>query len=287
MPTRRAINAPIPRKSTVVNAPKASGGLTLGDIFSFVANIKAAQLLYILLLVAVFSIGYLLARVQLLEEGGIAKGLGGTAQTGQAPSQETVPDAAAPEPKEVVEKLAAIETNPEEVNDKFKGNKDAKVTIVEYSDFECPFCARFYSDTLPQLTEEYIDTGKVAFYYRHYPLSFHPNAVPAALATECANDQGKFWEMHDKIFEENNAGKIGSATSETFKQYALDLGLDSSQFDPCLDDKTHQAKVDEEFAEGNNVSVSGTPTFYINGRQLVGAQPFAAFKAIIDEELKK
>jgi protein-disulfide isomerase len=161
------------------------------------------------------------------------------------------------------------------------------VTIVEFSDFECPFCARFYTDTLPELTKEYIDSGEIAFYYRHCPLSFHPQAVPSALASECANDQGKFWEMHDKIFDENNAGKLGSATDETYKGYAADLGLNADQFNSCFDDKTHQSKVDEDFAAGNEVGVSGTPTFYINGRQLVGAQPFTAFKAVIDEELKK
>jgi protein-disulfide isomerase len=278
MPARKPTRSPAARRLTGTVQPNVvSRGLTLGDVFSYISNIRATQLLYVLLLVAVFSIGYLLARVQLLEKGG-SQNTGGTT----APTQGTgtVPDPAAPDPKTVLEKLNNGHLP-------VKGDNNAKVTVVEFSDFECPFCARFYADTLPQLTTEYIDTGKIAFYYRHYPLSFHPQAVPAALASECANDQGKFWEMHDKIFDENNAGKLGTATTDTFKQYAADLGLEANAFDSCFDDKTHQAKVDEDFAAGNEVGVSGTPTFYINGRQMVGAQPFASLKAIIDEELNK
>jgi len=159
--------------------------------------------------------------------------------------------------------------------------------VVEFSDFECPFCAAFYKDTLPQVLSTYVDTGKVKLEYRHFPLSFHPQAKPLAIASECANDQGKFWEMHDKIFQENSGGKLSGATGDTYKGWAAELGLNTSEFNSCLDDQNHTDVIDSDTSLGTSVGVSGTPTFYINGRQLVGAQPFEAFKTIIEEELKK
>lgn len=257
---------------------KTSEKATIGSVL---ANIPlqtlGTKIVYIVLLIACLAIGYLFAKVEMLQNG----------TTTTAAQQTTVPDpAAAPQ--------APAAPDPEVVKDTLemghlpvKGQENAPVTIVEFSDFECPFCGRFYSETLDQLTTEYIDTGKVKLYYRHYPLSFHPNAVPLALAAECANDQGKFWEMHDKIFDATVAGTSSTATADTMKQWAVELGLSADTFNSCLDNKTHQAKVDEDFAAGSAVGVSGTPTFYINGRQLVGAMPFASFKAIIDEELNK
>lgn len=234
------------------------------------------QVLYTLLLVATFLIGYLLATVQLLKNpttGSVA------AVQGQ---EQTAPQApiAAPKPEDVLPKLT-------EPHLPIKGDQNAKVTIVEFSDFECPFCANFYKDTLSQIQTEYIDKGLVKLDYRHYPLSFHPQARPLGIATECANEQGMFWEMHDKVFDENVAGSLASATGETYKEWAAEIGLDASAFNACYDEGRGGDVVDADFALGNEVGVSGTPTFYINGRQLVGAQPFASFKAIIDEELNK
>ena len=166
-----------------------------------------------------------------------------------------------------------------------KGDENAKVTIVEFSDFECPFCGRFYTDTLPSLLKDYIDTGKVKLYYRHFPLAFHPQAKPLANVAECANEQDKFWEMHDKIFE-NNA-TVSSSTMDTFKGWAADLGLNTSKFNDCVDNSKYEKDIDADTADGTAAGVSGTPTFYINGLQLVGAQPIDAFKKIIDQELAK
>jgi protein-disulfide isomerase len=245
---------------------------TLGDLLKLISGIKITQVVYILLLVAAFLIGYLLARVQILE-----KGTGGAAiaPTAGAPTQPE-----APNPEDVKKKLTVGHLPA-------KGNPNAKVTIVEFSDFECPFCANFHKDAWPQIVKEYIDTGKVKFYYRHFPLQFHPKAVPLAQVTECANDQGKFWEMHEKIFTENTAGTLATATDDTYKGWAGELGLDTNKFNSCYDSKAHQKEIDEDTAAGSEVGVSGTPTFYINGVQLVGAQPFAAFKAAIDAELAK
>ena len=117
------------------------------------------------------------------------------------------------------------------------GDEDAPVTLVEFSDFECPFCNAFFTDTLPQIKEEYIDTGKAKLYYRHYPLaSIHPNAQITAEASECANDQGQFWAYHDLLFENQQewAALIGEAVNEKLAEYASGLGLSVNEFNDCL-----------------------------------------------------
>lgn len=173
-------------------------------------------------------------------------------------------------------------------NDPFMGNEKAKVTIVEFSDFQCPFCRTFWSGALPQIKKEYIDTGKVKFVYRDYPLSFHPAAQLSAEASECANEQGKYWEMHNKIFGEQAKQGTGTATygAVELKNWASQIGLDSSRFNQCLDSGKYKTEVENDFADGSAYGVSGTPTIFINGRAVVGAQPFSSFKVIIDEELK-
>lgn len=172
-----------------------------------------------------------------------------------------------------------------------KGSEDAELTIYEFSDFECPFCGRFYSQTLPQIISDYIDTGKVNLVYKDFPLPFHPSATKAAIASECAEEQGKFWEMHDKLFENQQSwGNQGPAVSvPLFKQYAKDLSLDSTKFDSCLDTDKYAKEVQEDTAEGGQY-VSGTPSFFIGNKKngytlLVGAQPFPAFQQAIDEKL--
>lgn len=170
------------------------------------------------------------------------------------------------------------------------GNPDATVTIVEFSDFQCPFCRRFWQETLPQIKNEYLATGKAQFVYRDFPLSqIHPGALPAAEGAECAKEQGKFWEMHDAIFEEQ--AKQGTGTIqfsvEDVKRWAAKIGLDSPRFDQCLDTRTYKQEVEKDLADGASAGVTGTPGTFINGRLIAGAQPFAAFKAVIEEELAK
>jgi len=167
-------------------------------------------------------------------------------------------------------------------DDAVLGNKNAPITIIEFSDFECPFCGRFFNQTLPSIKEKYIDTGKVKLVYRDFPLSFHPNAQKAAEAAECAGEQNKFWEMHDILFEKGVSGGINS-----FKQYAKDLGLDTTKFNSCLDSGRYTNEVQKDFQDGQSYGVSGTPTFFINGIEVVGAQPFGVFQQIIDAELKE
>lgn len=165
-------------------------------------------------------------------------------------------------------------------NDAVLGDDDAPITIIEFSDYECPFCTRFYLNTLPQIKSEYIDTGKVKLIYRDYPLGFHANAQKAAEAAECAGEQEKYYEMHDKLFDEGVDGGVSS-----FKQYAKEIGLNAEEFNECLDSGEMASEVQKDFQDGQRAGVQGTPTFFINGKILKGAQPFEVFKQIIEEEL--
>ncbi|HSP79100.1 MAG TPA: thioredoxin domain-containing protein [Myxococcaceae bacterium] len=159
------------------------------------------------------------------------------------------------------------------------GPKNAPITLVVFSDFECPFCGRVVP-TLKQLEEEY--KGKIRVAFKHQPLGFHPNAKPAAMASMAAHEQGKFWEYHDKLFANQKA--LDRASLE---KYAQELGLDMGRFKAALDANKYEAHVSADMAEAGRVGVEGTPTFFINGRKLVGAQPADAFKRVIEEELKK
>jgi protein-disulfide isomerase len=158
-----------------------------------------------------------------------------------------------------------------------RGPAHAPVEIIEFSDFQCPFCLRAHP-TVAQVLSTYGD--RVRFVYRHYPLPNHPNARPAAEAAACAGEQGKFWEYHDRLFD--NQSKLGEAD---LKQHAAALALDTAKFDACVDTHKYKGDVDADVAAGEEAGVSGTPAFFINGRQLSGAQPFEAFKRVIDEEL--
>jgi protein-disulfide isomerase len=164
-------------------------------------------------------------------------------------------------------------------DDHMIGGKDAKVTIVEYSDFECPFCSRAYP-TVKQVMDTYGDDVRLV--YRHYPLSFHPQAQKAAEASECAADQGKFWEFHDLVFANQDLLQGGLTQ---MKKWAADLKLNTGKFNSCLDSGEKADKVLTQMNEGSALGVSGTPGFFINGVSVVGAQPFSTFKQIIDQEL--
>lgn len=201
---------------------------------------------------------------------------GDSKATGQAVADVPNPRAAAPAPSPSIDMEALAD------EDAFKGDDDAPVVIVEFSDFECPFCGRFYTQTLPQLEETYLKTGKVKLVYRDFPLSFHSNAQKAAEASECADEQGKFWEMHDLLFEQGVQGGIAS-----FKQYAQQLGLDAAEFDRCLDSGAMASEVQRDFVDGQRAQVQGTPAFFVNGQLISGAQPFQVFQQVIEAELAK
>jgi protein-disulfide isomerase len=161
-----------------------------------------------------------------------------------------------------------------------RGPKDAPVTIVEFSDFQCPFC-KTANATVKQVLDKY--PGKVRLVFRDYPLaSLHPQAPKAHEAARCAGDQAKFWEYHDVLFE-----RSPKMSPQDLKQYARDLKLDAAAFDQCLDSGKHAAGVDKDFQEGAGLGLTGTPSFFINGKQVVGAQPLATFQRIVDGELAK
>lgn len=168
------------------------------------------------------------------------------------------------------------------------GKNNAKVTMVEFSDFQCPFCERFYKDTFSQLKKDYIDTGKVKFTFRHLPLEIHPLAPKAAEASECANDQGKFWEYHDELF--SKFADWSSLTLDTLspklEEFAASLDLNSEEFATCLTSGKYAEKVNKDKTDGQAVGATGTPSFFINGKLIVGAMPYATFKTLLDEELK-
>ncbi len=163
-----------------------------------------------------------------------------------------------------------------------KGSEKAPVTIIEFSDFQCSFCWKFWTETLPRLEEVYIKTGKVRFVYRHLAI-LGPPSVAAAQAADCAGEQGKFWEYHDALFASKG---LFSFADRRLKQYARDLGLDGSAFDQCLNSGKYTKKVEGETGIGRLLGANGTPTFFINGVKLVGAHPFETFRIIIDEQLK-
>jgi len=166
-------------------------------------------------------------------------------------------------------------------DDAVKGDKNAKVTIIEFSDYECPFCQRFYSQTLSQIDEQYIKTGKVKLVYRDFPLtSIHQNAQKAAEAAECAGEQGKYWEMHNTLFEKGVSGGVN-----TFKTYSKDIGLDQGKFNTCLDSGKMTEEVRKDLRDGESYGVSGTPAFFVNGKIISGAQPFSVFQQAIEAEL--
>ncbi len=168
-----------------------------------------------------------------------------------------------------------------------KGPADAKVTIVEFSDFECPYCARFVQDAYPQILANYGD--KVRFVFINLPLtSIHEHAQKAAEAAECANEQGAFWQFHDIMFQNQDA-----LTVDNLKSYAAQLQLDTAKFNDCLDTGKMADEVDADLAAGEKAVADagldrfGTPGFFINGVHLAGAQPYDVFKAAIDAALKE
>ncbi|MCQ3953895.1 MAG: hypothetical protein DPW15_11575 [Chloroflexi bacterium] len=158
------------------------------------------------------------------------------------------------------------------------GPDDAPIVIVEFSDFQCPFCRRFHDETYRALLDAY--PGQIRFVYRNLPLtSIHPDAMPSAIASLCANDQNAYWDYHDKLFSSE------TLTRETFIQYATDLSLDVEEFTACLDSDKHDEFISQDMEFALNLGVQSTPTFFINGLAVVGAQPLSTFTQIIDKEL--
>lgn len=183
-------------------------------------------------------------------------------------------------------------------DDPVLGDKNAPLTLVEFSDYECPFCKRSFDQLIPELKKNYIDIGKLKLVYRDFPLSFHANAHKEAEAAECARSQSDdvaYFNFHDQIFIRTTSNGTGLALSQ-LPVIAKDLGLNVSQFQQCLDSGKFKDEVDKDIADGSAAGVSGTPAWFIgqsskggttDGTLVIGAQPFSTFKVIIDEELNK
>lgn len=241
--------------------------------------------------------GALIISFAILLHGGIIKIKGlspkttATAQIAQASTPPTQPTA--PQP--------ADDTSPKQVSvddDPVLGDKNAPVTLIEFSDYECPFCKRHFEQTYPQLKKDYIDTGKVKLVFRDYPLSFHdPLATIEAIAANCAREQGgdvAYYNFHDAIFKKTTSNGNG-LTKEGLYTISTELGLNTPNLTSCVESEKYKDEVTKDFADGSAVGVSGTPGFFvgkstadgkINGTPLVGAQPYSAFKIIIDQMLK-
>ncbi len=174
-------------------------------------------------------------------------------------------------------------------DDPVLGDPAAPVTLIEFSDFQCPFCRRFYEGALPQIKKNYIDTGKVKLVFRDFPLPFHPMAISAAQSANCAGEQGKYWEMHDQIFDQQ-AGESGTVqfTKDDLITWAQGVaGLDQTKWKTCFESDKYSTEINNDLADGNTAGVNGTPTVFINGTPLVGALPYAAFAQEIEAALAK
>lgn len=257
----------MPKKTVTLPIPNLSN-------LSKLSGKNYAPVLVVLLIIASFLLGILFTKVQYLENGQ------GTVNTAGTVANDTT------------DTTAQVPTGPVDVKEghlPVLGQEDAKVTIIEFSDFQCPFCEQLWKETLPQIKKEYVETGKVKFAYRHYPLDFHANAEKAAEASECANEQGKFWEMHDKLFENQAKWESQGAADAltTFASLADEIGISGANLKSCVESGKFEKTVKDDLAEGTTVGVQGTPATYINGLLVSGAQPYSAFKTIIDQELAK
>jgi len=169
-------------------------------------------------------------------------------------------------------------------DDAMLGDAKAELTIIEFSDYECPFCKKFIDGAYQDIKSKYVKTGKVNLVFRDFPLSFHEGAVPAALAAECAKEQGDdttYFAYHDLLFADQKLDR------ESLISYASKLNLDKEQFTSCLDDQKYLDEIQKDFKDGQIAGINGTPAFIIDGKVISGAQPFSVFQAAIDEALAK
>lgn len=242
---------------------------------------KQTPILTAVLVVAAFIIGSLYTQVQTLQKES-------TRPQGEVNTLQPV----AAKPQQPSKGVASVDDDP------VLGDKNAPVTIIEFSDYECPFCKRHFDETLPQIVKEYVETGKVKVVYRDFPLSFHdPMATKEAVGANCAREQGgdsKYFQYHDEIFTRTKSNGNGLSESD-LTTIATDLGLNLSVFNTCLSDTSRVDEIKKDIADGISAGASGTPTFVIGkttnsgeveGDLVAGAQPYAAFKAIIDPLLK-
>lgn len=230
--------------------------------------------LVLALIGSAFGLGVLYQKVQFLEKG--------SASLGANPSAGQAPTLAQPTPvvldSQAIAKLGAKGFS--------KGDPNAKVTVVEFADYQCPFCERLFTQVIPSLDKEYVNTGKVRFVYRDYAF-LGQESTWSAEAARCANEQGKFWQYHDYLFTHQGAENSGAFSKANLKKFAVALGLNASQFNTCLDSDKYATEVSQDFQEGQAAGVNGTPGSFVNGVMINGAVPYATFKTAIDAALAK
>ena len=175
-------------------------------------------------------------------------------------------------------------------DDPVLGSADAKVTMIEFGDYQCPSCRAFWRDIEPRLKKDYIDKGMVKLVFRDFPLTqIHPDAFMAAQAVDCSLDQNKYWEYHNKVFLEQDKQSeeaVVRVTANDLKKWAKDVKMDQAAFAACLDSGKYKEEVSKDMADGNALGIPGTPMFFINGRVIGGVHQYPEYRKIIDDLLK-
>jgi protein-disulfide isomerase len=252
------------------------GGVTLSPKASFVLGLVGGMLV-------LCTIGFFILLSMALQGGLGAKG-GSPSAAPSGDNGAAAPSAAAPSAAPPTDTVKA--PKPVSSDDHVQGPSNAKVTLYEFSDFQCPFCQRFHP-TMEQLMGDAAYKGKIRWVYRHFPLSFHPNAMPAANAAECASEQGKFWEYADQLFQNQD-----QESDAYYGQLADKLGLNRSKFDSCYSAKKYQAKISAQQADGGSAGITGTPGTIIVAKDgsaslVPGAVPYDQLKQMVDAALAK
>ncbi len=243
------------------------------SVISFATSYRPKSytpILGVLLVVAAFLLGILITKVQYLE-----KGQGTVVTDSTAPLTED----SQLQPGQKVD-VAVGHLPPQ-------GDPNAKVKIIEFADMRCPFCQQFYKESGQSIINDYVKTGKAVLYFRHFEF-LGPASLVAGNAVECANEQGKFWEMHNYLYDNQPSESDTSMyTNEKMTQIAGTLGVNTTQFKSCMDSNKYQTNLDKDMSDGQAAGVSGTPTIFINGRSIVGAEPYASIKPLIDQALEE
>lgn len=225
-------------------------------------------ILVTLLIIAAFLVGVLYTKVQSLEQN--------QGYAGNIPDNTIDAGGNLPQPGQKVDveigKLPVL------------GNENAKVTVIVFADFQCPYCKRLTDETIPQIKKDYVDTGKVKLAYRHFAF-LGEESNWSAEASECANEQGKFWEFHDYLYANQGAENAGVFSKNNLKGFAASLGLNTTQFNSCLDSGKYTQAVADDVKGGQTAGVTATPTLFVNGVMLVGAEPYTTIKPLIEKAL--
>ncbi len=246
--------------------------------FSFLKNTTANVYLIIVVIIFAFFLGMLTNRVSDLENQ--VKGTSGSIGTTTAAAQQGTAGAPA------VSTAPGAPVNVAVGNYPPQGDPNAKVTVIEFADLRCPFCEQWFQTVESNLIKDYVNPGKVKFYFRNYAF-LGPASTLAAEAGECANDQGKWWPFHDYMYQHQpDESNTSMYTNDNLTQIAGNLGMDTSQFSSCLSDPATAQKVAKDLSDGQAAGVNGTPTTFINGVPVVGAVPYSQIKAAIDNDLK-